>query len=209
MLTQSERIPNPSEETALKSIRTVFRPKSGEEPAVAISSTAKRDAQGRLVVPVYSGFFSSLTENVMCTNVMFDSLKKEIDASVMPYSAGEDILLTVYESSEKATEDVRESVIVGFRRYLAACRQRAESALKKHLFVFFVMFLAGVLIEFFLYGAFPDLLPLWIANSLDIVAWVFIWQFAAYLAFEFVSEIRQIRRISQLIRIEYVFRHWE
>lgn len=176
---------------------------------IAAIGAAKRDAQNRLVVSVYSGFFSSLTDNVMCTNVMFDTLKREIDASISPYSVKENIVLNVYESSAAPAPDAWESTLVGFQKYITVYRERKKATLKAHLTTFTLLFLCGVLIEFLIYGAFPQALPLWIANTLDIIAWVFVWQFAAYMAFEFAKERKGIQRLSQILQIEYQFKHWE
>ena len=180
-----------------------------KDDSIAAAGTAKRDAQNRLVVPVYSAFFSSLTDNVMCTNAMFDALKKEIDASVSPYSVKERIVLTVYESSAASAPDVRESVLIGFRRYVGAYLQKKKATLKMRLITFTGLFLLGVLLEFLIYEVFPGILPLWIANTLDIIAWVFVWQFAAYMVFEFAKERKGIKRLSQILQTEYRFKHWE
>ena len=170
---------------------------------------AKRDKAGNLVVPLYSGFFSSLTDNVMCTNTMFDGLYREITSSVSLYPLKESILLNVYESSQTANDDVRESVLVGFRKYIMQFRQKAITGFRTHLVLFSLLFVIGVLMELLMYGVFPGVLPLWIENTLDIVAWVFVWQFAAYMAFEFAKEIKAIRRFNQILNIQFVFRHWE
>ena len=123
-----------------------------ENAGVNTGVAVKRDERGRLVVPVYSGFFSSLTDNVMCTNAMFEMLKKEVDSSVAPYSPKEEIVLTVFESSSGSDEDVKESVLVGFRRYITFYRKKAVSELRTHLLLFTLMFAVGVLMEFLLYG---------------------------------------------------------
>lgn len=164
--------------------------------------------EGKLSVPMYSGFFSSVTDNVMCTNAMYGNLYKEIESTLYLYSEKEDVLLTVYESS-LSNDDTKESIVVGFRNYVAKCLDRAKSALRLHLIMFTALCAIGVLIEFFMYGIFPDLLPLWLQNVLDIVAWVFVWQFAAYMAFEFLKEIKGIQRLGQMLHISFVFRHWE
>lgn len=158
---------------------------------------------------MYSGFFSSLTDNVMCTNSMYDLLMREIESSLTLFSADAKIELTVYESSETADETVRRSVLVGFGKYLDKLIKRARSRLQIHFITFFATFLAGVLLEYLLYGCFPGVLPEWISNVLDIVAWVFVWQFAAYITFEFAKELSDLKRLKQIGDIRFSFRHWE
>ena len=75
--------------------------------------------------------------------------------------------------------------------------------------MFLSLFIIGVLIEFLLYETFADMIVEWIVNTLDIFAWVFIWQFAEYLAFDFAKEIKNVNRLKQILRIEYVFKRWE
>ena len=162
----------------------------------------------RMSIPLFSDFFSSVTDNVMCTNAMYGNLYKEIESTLSVYSEKEPVSLTVYESSSSG-EDLKESIVVGFRKYITQCVDRAKSSFKMHLITFTALCVIGVLIEFLLYGAFPDFLPLWLQNVLDIVAWVFVWQFAAYMAFEFVKEIKTISRLRQIQQAEFIFRHWE
>lgn len=179
-----------------------------DESTVLHIADAKPDGKNKLVVPVYSGFFSSLENNVMCTNAAYDELRDEIDASIQPYSTKKDIVLAVYESSD-ADSDVRESVLMGFERYIAHYKKRESFELKLHFSLFLSLFIIGVLIEFLLYETFADMIVDWIVNTLDIFAWVFIWQFAEYLAFDFAKEIKNVNRLKQILRIEYVFKRWE
>lgn len=193
-------------------MRTSRTVKSSQLPdyfSAKAPSDAKRNEQNRLIVPVYSEFFSGLTDNVMYTNSMFENLKKEIDDSVSLYSSKEDIVLTVYESSSVSDENIRESALIGFKKYIQLNKQKAVSRLKTHLFTFLLFFVIGVLMEYLLYGAFPAALPGWVESTLDVFACVFVWQFVAYMAFEFEREITNIRRFTQILRMEFVFRHWE
>ena len=164
--------------------------------------------QGRISVPMYSDFFSSLNDMVMCTNTTFRNLHKEIESTLSTYSEKESVLITVYESSS-CSDNTKESVLIGFRKYITQCLARAKATFQLHLIMFTALAVVGVLLEYLLYGAFPGLLPTWVLNVVDIVAWVFVWQFAAYMAFEFVKEIRTIRRFDQILHLEYTFRHWE
>ena len=162
----------------------------------------------RLSIPMFSDFFSSVTDNVMCTNTMYGNLQKEAESALSVYSEKEAVSLTVYESSA-ADDGIKESIVIGFRKYIMQSIRRAVNSFKMHLITFTSLCAIGVLIEYLLYGAFPDFLPLWLNNVLDIVAWVFVWQFAAYMAFEFIKEIKNIRRLRQIFDAEFVFRHWE
>ena len=164
--------------------------------------------QGQISVPMYSDFFSSLRDTVMCTNTTFSNLHREIDSTLSTYSEKASVVITVYESSS-CSDDTKESVLVGFRKYIARCLARARASFRLHLIMFTALAAVGVLLEFLLYGAFPELLPTWALNVVDIVAWVFVWQFAAYMAFEFVKEIKTIRRFDQILHLKYTLRHWE
>lgn len=173
------------------------------------TDSVRRDAQGRLIVPLYSSFFSSITKNVMCSNVMFQAFMEEIKASLSVYSTEERVLLTVYESSDSADDDTRESVLVGFKKYAAQYLKRKSALLNRSFLSFMLLALFGVLIEYLTYNVFPGVLSEWICNLIDISATVLIWQFVAYMAFDFSQSLKSIRRLRQILQIEYVFRHWE
>ncbi len=162
----------------------------------------------RLSIPMFSEFFSSVTDNIMCTNTMYSNLQKEIGSALSVYSEKEPVSLTIYESSS-SSEETKESILIGFKKNITQCIYRAKITFKMHLITFSALCAIGILTEFLLYGAFPDSLPLWLQNVLDIVAWVFVWQFAAYMAFEFIKEIKVIRRLKQIQQAEFIFRHWE
>lgn len=170
-------------------------------------SDRKRRKDGVQRVLLYSGFFSSVKNNIMCTNAMYETLLKEITGSLAPYSEKDSIELAVYHSSS-ASDDVRESVLVGFRKYVDRLKRMASSRIKFHFSLFFGIFALGVLIEFLLYGGVLAL-PEWINNVFDIVAWVFVWQFAAYMTFEFSKEKRQADRLQQIENIAYDFTYFE
>lgn len=179
---------------------------------VFIASTTdsvKRDDQGRLVVPLYSKFFSSLSENVMCSNAMLHEFLEEIEASLCVYSTNEKVILTVYESSDSADESTLESVLVGFKKYVVQYLKMKTARLKRGFVSFLLLALFGVLVEYLDYIVFPGLLPEWVCKLIDISGTVLIWQFVAYLAFDFSQERKIIRRFRQILQIEYVFRHWE
>ena len=74
------------------------------------NDTAK-DKSKKITVPLYSDFFSSFTENIICTNAMYSTLHSEIDASVYPYGTNVPILLSVYESSSVSDKSVFESAL--------------------------------------------------------------------------------------------------
>ncbi len=173
------------------------------------TDSVRRDAQGRLIVPLYSRFFSSISENVMCSNVMLKEFMEEIEASLNVYSTDERVLLTVYESSDSADDETRESVLVGFKKYAAQYLKRKTAMLHRSFLSFLLLALFGVLIEFLNYNVFAGILSEWVCNLIDISATVLIWQFVAYLAFDFSQALKDIQRLKQILQIEYVFRHWE
>ena len=185
--------------------RLLSRPLDFDDLLTLNNAKQKED---RLSVPMYSDFFSSLTDNVMCSNNMYDSLQKEIESTLSVYSEKKSVTLAVYESSSSSA-DTKESVVIGFRKYIAQCLDRAKASLKMHLLTFTFLAAVAVGIEYLVYGVYSDYLAIWVQNSLNIVAWVFGWQFAVYMTFEFFKEIKAIRRLDQILNIEFVFNHWE
>ncbi len=163
---------------------------------------------GKISASMYSAFFSSLNDTVMCTNAMFGDLQKEIESTILPYSEKEPIALTVYEAAT-CSNDTKESVLIGFNKYISQRLANAKWIFKKHIITFSALCAVSAVLEFLIYAALPGILPLWIRNMCDIVCWVFVWQFAAFMAFEFAKELRAIRRFNQILNIEYSFRHWE
>lgn len=145
------------------------------------TDSVRRDAQGRLIVPLYSRFFSSISDNVMCSNIMLKEFMEEIEASLSVYSANEQVLLTVYESSDSADENTRESVLVSFKKYAAQYLKRKTALLNRSFLSFLLLALFGILIEFLNYNVFAGILSEWVCNLIDISATVLIWQFVAYL----------------------------
>ena len=190
-------------------IRSRFLTPGKNDGVVLEPAESRRKHGGRAVVSMYSDFFSRVTGNMMVTANMYELLNTEIQSVIYSYSVKENILLRVYENSPSATELNMEGILVGFHRFLAANRKKAEHDLKVRFFGAFLAFVIGILMEYLLYGVSGLILPEWIRASLDIIAWVLVWQFAAYVAFDMVSEIRKIRRLAQIERIEYEFRHWE
>ena len=193
----------------MRTSRTIDFKKIFDKKEVSMVTTTKRDKDGRIIVPLYSDFFSSLTDNVMCTNAMFQSLHDEINVSISPYNRKEQIVLDIYESSETESESVRESVLVAFRKYIFHYIKMARTELIKRTILFLTVALVGAAAEFLLYGLFPDTVVLWLNTVIDIVAWSFVWQFSSYMAFEFIGEIKNINRLKQILFIEYKFIHWE
>ena len=189
----------------MRTSRTIDFGKNTGSPGKAETIKYRGD---RLSIPMFSDFFSPVSGNIMCTNTMYGNLQKEIENTLSVYPENKPVSFTVYESSSSG-EDVRESIVIGFKKYIFQSILRAKRSFKWHLITFTAMCAIGVLIEFLLYGAFPEFLPLWLQNVLDIIAWVFVWQFAAYMAFEFFKEIKAIRRLRQIHQATFLFRHWE
>ena len=152
---------------------------------------------------------SRMTDTLMCTNNMYDTLSIEIQAVLSTYSTKENIVLTILENSSMTDPESCDSVIVGFNHYISKYREKAIHDLKVHCISFFALFALGIFMEYLLYGAQWVNLPEWISASLDIVAWVLVWQFSAFIVFELFDEIKKIKRYAQINKIEYKFKHWE
>lgn len=193
----------------MRNARTVNFSRLFGKTGASTGRAFRRDGEGRLVVPLYSKLFSSLTENVMCTNAMFESFKEEIEDSIALYPAKERISLMIYESSEAADDSVREIVLIGFKKYITQYKEKSVAQLKLNALTFLGIAVIGILLEYFLYSVFPDAFSEWIYSLLDITATVLIWEFVAFLAFEFTKEVAAIRRLSQILDIKFIFRHWE
>lgn len=189
--------------------RTIHFSRLSENTVASTVDSQRRDKLGRLIVPLYSRFFSTLSDNVMYSNAAFHALYEEIEASLCVYSINEQIVLTVYESSASSDGSMRETVLIGFKKYIHQYLKRKTAMLKHSFFTFLSFALLAILIEYLNYTVFSNALSEWVCNLIDVSATVLIWQFVAYLAFEFSQEKKAIRRLKQISQMEYVFRHWE
>ncbi len=140
---------------------------------------------------------------------MYSTLHSEIDASVYPYGTNVPILLSVYESSSVSDKSVFESALIGFGKYITRLKKNALSELTKQLFSFSSLAVLGIILEYLYNNVFEDILPVWINALFEIVAWVFVWEFAEFMAFRLPGKIKNIRRLSQILHTEYEFHHWE
>lgn len=198
-----------SEETYTGSSRTIDFNEIIQDVTAGIEETDKRDKDGRIVIPLYSSFFSSLSSNIMCTNAMFESLKQEIVTSISMYSTKERIVLSIYESSNNIGSDIRDGVLIGFKKYINQSKKKAILKTKKYFFSFLSLALLGMLILHIFYNKFPNMLSTWGYKISDIASTVLIWEFVTYLAFEFPKEITNILRLRQISQITFTFKHWE
>lgn len=170
---------------------------------------SRRDKNGRTVLPMYSDFFSHATGKMMVTANQYEFLHKEIGSVIEACSTKERILLNVYVDSETATELDMEGLIVGFRRYISANRRRMIQLLKKRFAGTFLFFFIGIILKYL------SLEIEWIASHTvagyisDILTELLIWQFAAFVAIDLFGELRKIRRLAQIEKIEFSFKHWE
>lgn len=169
----------------------------------------RKSNRGPQKVAIYSDFFSRLSDNVMYTNYMFDKLLTEVKGSLALYSTKDDITLTVFESSAEQDESIQESAIIGFRKYVSDLKAVEKTRMLNHFFFFFGFCLVGVILAYLRFEVLQDILPVWVDSLLDITVCVIVWQFVAYLAFEFKNELRNIRRLDQIAKIQFTFRHWE
>ena len=198
--------------STLKKFISLHRNFGFDEPLEGISlndeKTIRKDKCGRIIVPLYSQFFSSLTNDMLYTNNMFEDLKREITMSISAYSPKEKIHLSIYESS-KVDDDIRESALIGFKRYISIYYKKMIAFTQKYLFSFLILAFVGIISIYLVHNVFSNLLSEWIRYLLDIISTVFVWEFVSYLAFEFPKSISDIARLKQILQIEYTFRHWE
>lgn len=171
-------------------------------------ATRKLDDQGRNHVALYSEFFSNLSGRVMCTNAAYADLKNEINASIEFCDPKEKIVLDIFEPSASSEFD-REAAIIGYRRYITACYRGYLRMYSSHLFLFLMFLLIGVLMLFLMYGTKLFAMPVWAEKVYDSAASVFIWQFIAYMAFEWSGERKQLQRLDQMRNLEFEFKLWE
>lgn len=191
----------------IRGSRTVTH--SGSTANTVSAGTYVKRADGKVRISMYSEFFSRMTDMLMCTNNMYDALNLEIQSALSTCSTREDVVLTILENSSMNDPESCESIIVGFRHYISKYREKAIHDLKVHFASFFALFAIGIFMEYLLYGAQWVNLPAWISASLDIVAWVLVWQFSAFIVFELFDEIKKIKRYAQINKAEYKFKHWE
>ena len=180
--------------------------KKEQEKYAAVSG--RRDENGRLHVVLYSDIFGKNTEKAMWTNADFTALREDIENSVILCPVRQQLVLDVYCPYQASKID-RERLLIAFRRYLDACARWQRRKNRLNLMLFFSFLLVGILMIFLLYQYLLLLVPIWIEVLLETIASVFIWQFVGYMAFEFPSEQRRLRRLIQISNIKYEFHEWD
>lgn len=185
-----------------------FYSRRGKDEKNAGGTICRYDEHGRAHVSLYTRFFSDLTGNFLCTNQMYQDLKKDLLSSIELVSVKRQIVFEIFEPSE-SDELNREVSIVGFRRFLNANLALEAQRAKNRFILFSIFMLLGVLIVFFLFGIKPSFLSEWAAKCIEIVGTVFVWQFVGYMVYEFQEVRMQIRRLQQMIKAEFCFKKWE
>lgn len=166
------------------------------------------DENKKAHVALYSHFFTQLSGNFLCTNKMYRELETDIANSVGLINADKRIVMDIYEPKE-SNELNREVAIAGFRRYLKAGLEVESKRFRRRMYVFIACLLIGIVLEVLLYGLDLSLLPEWVDSCVDIVATVFVWQFVGFMAYEHRSDRMRLKRMRQMIAMEYTFRKWE
>jgi len=171
------------------------------------SQFVKRSKDGKVHVAILSDFFGSMSENLFCTNGMYSDFLETVNASVSVCSAKEQIVLDVYEN-ESSTEEMREVMQIGFRRYINACHRKLRSEYVNQLLQVSFFALVGVFLIVLMRGVKPNI-PEWTSVVIEQTGTVLIWQFVGYFAFEHTGQKRELQRLKQIGAMEYSFRKWE
>ena len=109
----------------------------------------QRDKQGRAHVAMHSTIFSDVNENLLASNSMYADLLNDITPCIEPYSVKEKIVVDVFET-KPSDEFARDTVIIGFRRYVNACLDGLKKQHLSRFFLFFSFLVLGIIIEFIL-----------------------------------------------------------
>lgn len=169
----------------------------------------KRDENGKIHVAVFSKVFSEANEHLLTSNSMYANLLADVKPCFEPYPTKENIVLEVYETKE-SDDFVRESVVIGFRRYVSGCLKSLCDELRNRIILFSSFLLIGVFVEILIFGILPEnAMPEWLSQTLHIFASLFIWQFGGYVAFEFLGESKKISRFKQIQKADIAFKHWD
>ena len=187
--------------------RDFFRPNVKDLIQKQYSVTPKRDEEGRIHVALYSELFLKCTGATLITNSLYAAFYDDIASSVETVSAGEQIVMDIFEPSE-SDEFSREVTILGFRRYINALYLGTNKEHWRHVILFSASLVAGAVLSFFLYNFWISHISRWLYTMIDIFSTVLVWEFAGYMAFELSHEIKQLRRLRQIRNMEFQFRLW-
>lgn len=188
--------------------RNFFHRSQSEASTAPAFSSAHRDPLGKVHVAMYSKLFSESAVLPLWSNSMYQSLRYDIENSIDLFNTREKIMMDIYETGESTDLD-RERALIGFHKYMKDCYLGSKRQNTAHLLLFLVFLLLGLALIFLLYSLCPQWIPQWIFILMDTVAAVFIWQFVGYMAFEYPVERKKMRRIRQIIGLEFTFHHWD
>ena len=174
---------------------------------IKISNGSKTESV-KINVPMFSDFFSRCEKNPLCTNGMYEAFKREVIASVELYKPRQELTLVIYEN-EPASDLSHEMTLVGFRKYVSLCYKKQKKTLLKRSILFSFLALVGVGCICFANTIGVSLLDTWINRCIENLGCVFLWNFLGYFSFEFMGEKRELDRVQQLYKMEYLFRKWE
>jgi len=158
-------------------------------------------------VAMFSDFFCGMSDNMFCTNSMYSDFKDSVIASIEVYSPKEEILLSIYESSE-SEEDKRDMLLIGFNKYIRAYYQKLRREYLTEIFQVSFFFVVGFLLIILGYSL-EGTIPNWFMYCITNFGTVLIWQFVGYWAFEYAGQKRTLDRLEQIENLRYDFRKWE
>lgn len=196
----------------MKSHKNFFHKDENRIPFGKKGNEVIRDKDGKVHVAMTTNIFSDVSKTLLASNSMLAGLLSDVQPCVEPYSTKEKIVLDIYETTE-SDELSRQTVILGFKKYVNGCLYGQYKQHMGRFFLFFSFLVIGVLIEVLLY-AFLSVdgsatIPWWIFKSVEVLASLFIWQFGGYLAFEFLGEKKNINRYKQIANCEFNIKHWD
>lgn len=186
--------------------RDFFKVKLSEERMA--KKGEEQEPDNRAHVSMFSEFFSDASEVPMYTNGMFEGLKNDIMSSIELNRTREPITMMIYEAKQ-SDELTREFALVGFKKYISLCVKKKSNYVINQIVVFSMFLVLGVLCIYFSNVLNPGVIRPWIANCLNNVGCVFLWNFVGYFAFQFNGDKRELQRLKQIRDMDFVFRRWE
>lgn len=186
--------------------RNLFREaRTTKKDAVRLFTPSKHDDNGFVHVSVFTNFFTDPKERRIHTNLEYSNFRNDIEATLGTLDTNEQVIMDIFESQESDETD-REIAIIGFRKYVSSCYLAARQQYIKHIKLFSSFLLIGSLIIFLLYGIPHPALSEWLKKLLEIFGTVMVWQFVGYMAFERHKELKDLRRLSQIMHVKFDFR---
>jgi len=175
-----------------------------EETGIPVYAKSKN---GVVNVAMFSDFFSSISDDMFCTNSMYSDFKDAILSTVDVYNTKDVITLDIYEKNE-SSEYTRELLQIGFRKYAHALYLKARQELIDELTTVSIFVVVGVLLIIIAYGLGP-FIPTWALYLISNIGTVLLWQFVGYWAFEYADQKHTMDRFKQIENIKYEFKKWE